>query len=70
MVASLQQCSSCLCHFRLFLSTVSAEFLCYRERLYDLLTRPEVEVKVQEALTVACDEILEMPDRYIQRSET
>ncbi|MFN9644879.1 MAG: hypothetical protein ACK6BG_07130 [Cyanobacteriota bacterium] len=49
---------------------MSAEFLCYRERLYDLLTRPEVEVKVQEALTVACDEILEMPDRYIQRSET
>ncbi|MFM9104234.1 MAG: hypothetical protein ACKOPS_24145 [Cyanobium sp.] len=33
---------------QLFLSTVSAEFLSYRERLRQLLTRPDVEVKVQE----------------------
>jgi hypothetical protein len=33
---------------QLFLSTVSAEFLSYRERLRHLLTSPDVEVKMQE----------------------
>jgi hypothetical protein len=33
---------------QLFLSTVSAEFLSYRERLRLLLTSPDVEVKMQE----------------------
>jgi tetratricopeptide (TPR) repeat protein len=51
---------------QLFLSTVSAEFLSYRERLRHLLTRPDVEVKVQEDFIETGDETLEMLDRYIQ----
>jgi tetratricopeptide (TPR) repeat protein len=51
---------------QLFLSTVSAEFLSYRERLRHLLTRSDVEVKVQEDFIVTGDETLEMLDRYIQ----
>jgi tetratricopeptide (TPR) repeat protein len=51
---------------QLFLSTVSAEFLSYRKRLRHLLTRPDVEVKVQEDFIVTGDETLEMLDRYIQ----
>jgi hypothetical protein len=51
---------------QLFLSTVSAEFLSYRERLRHLLTRPDVEVKVQEDFIETGDETLEKLDRYIQ----
>ena len=51
---------------QLFLSTVSAEFLSYRKRLRHLLTRPDVEVKVQEDFIVTGDETLEMLDTYIQ----
>jgi hypothetical protein len=51
---------------QLFLSTVSAEFLSYRQRLRHLLTRPDVEVKVQEDFIVSGDETLEMLDTYIQ----
>ena len=51
---------------QLFLSTVSAEFLSYRERLRHLLTRQNVEVKVQEDFIVTGDETLEMLDTYIQ----
>jgi hypothetical protein len=51
---------------QLFLSAVSAEFLSYRERLRHLLTRPDVEVKVQEGFIVTGDETLEMIDTYIQ----
>ena len=51
---------------QLFLSTVSAEFLSYRERLRHLLTRPDVDVKVQEDFIVTGDETLEMLDTYIQ----
>jgi tetratricopeptide (TPR) repeat protein len=51
---------------QLFLSTVSAEFLSYRERLRHLLTRPDVEVKVQEDFIVTGTETLEMLDAYIQ----
>jgi hypothetical protein len=51
---------------QLFLSTVSAEFLSYRDRLRHLLTRPDVEVKVQEDFIVTGDETLEMLDTYIQ----
>jgi hypothetical protein len=51
---------------QLFLSTVSAEFLSYRERLRHLLTRPDVEVKVQEDFIVTGDATLEMLDTYIQ----
>jgi hypothetical protein len=51
---------------QLFLSTVCAEFLSYRRRLRHLLTRPDVEVKVQGDVIVTGDEILEMLDHYIQ----
>jgi len=51
---------------QLFLSTVSAEFLSYLERLRHLLTRPDVEVKVQEDFIVTGDETLEMLNTYIQ----
>jgi hypothetical protein len=51
---------------QLFLSTVSAEFLSYRQRLRHMLTRPDVEVKVQEDFIVSGDETLEMLDTYIQ----
>jgi len=51
---------------QLFLSTVSAEFLSYRERLRHSLTRPDVEVKVQEDFIVTGNETLEMLDTYIQ----
>ena len=55
-----------MARIQLFLSTVSAEFHSYRERLRHLLTRPDVEVKVQEDFIVTGDETLEMLDRYIQ----
>jgi hypothetical protein len=45
---------------------VSAEFLSYRELLRHLLTRPDVEVKVQEDCIVSGDETLEMLDTYIR----
>ncbi|MFN9628973.1 MAG: DUF4062 domain-containing protein [Cyanobacteriota bacterium] len=51
---------------QLFLSTVSSEFRSYRDRLRQMLTRPDVEVKVQEDFIVTGDETLEMLDRYIQ----
>ncbi len=51
---------------QLFLSTVTAEFLTYRERLRQRLTRPDVEVKVQEDFIVTGKETLEMLDQYIQ----
>ncbi len=51
---------------QLFLSTVSAEFLSYRERLRHLPTCPDVEVKVQEDFIVTGNETLEMLDAYIQ----
>ena len=51
---------------QLFLSTVSAEFLGYRQSLRHLLTRPDVEVKVQEDFIVTGDESLETLVRAIQ----
>jgi hypothetical protein len=51
---------------QLFLSTVSAEFLCYRECLRQRLTRPNVEMKVQEDFIVTGNETLEMLDEYIK----
>jgi tetratricopeptide (TPR) repeat protein len=51
---------------QLFLSTVSAEFLSYRDRLRQSLTRPNVEVKVQEDFIVTGNETLEMLDEYIK----
>ena len=55
-----------MANVRLFLSTVSAEFLSYRDRLRPLLTRQNVEVKVQEDFIVTGDETLEMLDTYVQ----
>ncbi|MFN6338072.1 MAG: hypothetical protein ACK41W_04985 [Cyanobacteriota bacterium] len=54
---------------QLFLSTVSDEFRSYRDRLRHLLTRPDVEVKVQEDFIVTGDETLEMLDTYIKRCD-
>ena len=51
---------------QLFFSTVSAEFLSYRDRLRQSLTRPNVEVKVQEDFIVTGNETLEMLDEYIK----
>jgi hypothetical protein len=51
---------------QLFISTVSAEFLSYRARLHHLLTRPDVEVKVQEDFIETGDESLETLVRAIQ----
>jgi hypothetical protein len=51
---------------QLFLSTVTAEFLSYLERLRHQLSRPDVEVKVQEDFIVTGDGTLEMLDAYIQ----
>jgi small GTP-binding protein len=51
---------------QIFLSAVSDEFLSYRERLRHLLTRPDVEVKIQEDFIISGDETLEMLDSYIR----
>jgi hypothetical protein len=51
---------------KLFLSSVSAEFGSYRERLRHGLTRPNVEVKVQEDFIVSGNETLSMLDDYIK----
>jgi hypothetical protein len=59
-------CRRSVARVQLFLSSVSDEFLSYRERLRHLLTRPDVEVKVQEDFIVSGDATLEMLDRYIQ----
>lgn len=58
-----------MAHVRLFLSTVSAEFKSYRERLRHLLDRPNVTVKVQEDFIVTGDETLEMLDAYIRECD-
>jgi hypothetical protein len=50
----------------LFLSKVSAEFGSYRERLRHGLTRPNVELKVQEDFIVSGNETLAMLDDYIK----
>jgi hypothetical protein len=51
---------------QLFLSTVSAEFRSYRDLLRHRLTRPDVEVKLQEDFIVTGNETLEMLDTYIK----
>jgi hypothetical protein len=55
-----------MAQLKLFLSTVSAEFRSYREWLRHGLTRPNVEVKVQEDFIVSGNETLEMLDDYIK----
>jgi hypothetical protein len=49
---------------QLFLSTVSAEFLCYRERLRHLVTRPNVEMT--EGFIDTGYETLELLDTHIK----
>ena len=51
---------------KLFLSSVSAEFGSYRERLRHGLTRPNLELKVQEDFIVSGNETLSMLDDYIK----
>ena len=51
---------------QLFLSTVSTEFRSYRDLLRHRLTRPDVEVKLQEDFIVTGNETLEMLDTYIK----
>ena len=51
---------------QLFISTASAEFRSYRERLRHGLTRPNVELKVQEDFIVSGNETLAMLDDYIK----
>ena len=55
-----------MAQLKLFLSTVSAEFRSYREWLRHGLTRPNVELKVQEDFIVSGNETLEMLDDYIK----
>lgn len=50
---------------QIFLSTVSAEFRSYRDRLRRDLTRPNVSVAVQEDFIVTGTETLDMLDDYI-----
>jgi hypothetical protein len=55
-----------MAQLKLFLSTVSAQFRSYRERLRHGLARPNVELKVQEDFIVSGNETLEMLDDYIK----
>jgi hypothetical protein len=50
---------------KVFISTVSTEFLAYRERLRKMLTGQKVEVKIQEDFKATGGETLEMLDDYI-----
>lgn len=58
-----------MAHARLFLSTVSAEFHSYRDRLRHDLTRPNVSVAVQEDFIVTGTETLDMLDDYIRQCD-
>ena len=55
-----------MAQIQLFLFCVSAEFKSYREVLRHDLTRPNVEVKVQEDFIVSAETTLEMLDDYIK----
>src|SRR4051812_20457196 len=50
---------------RIFISAVSAEFRDHREMLRHHLTRPDVEVKIQEDFKDFGDVALDKLDRYI-----
>jgi hypothetical protein len=50
---------------KIFLSTVSDEFLAYRDQLRADLTRPDVEVKVQEEFKDIGGVTLDKLDRYV-----
>src|SRR5208337_5249610 len=54
---------------RLFLSCVSDEFGVYRDALRKELTRPNVEVKIQEDFKALGGDTLEMLEDYIEQCE-
>jgi tetratricopeptide (TPR) repeat protein len=56
-------------HARIFLSTVSDEFLSYRDRLAEKLKRPNLSVHVQEDFIAAGTETLDKLDDYIRECE-
>lgn len=58
-----------MAHTQIFLSTVSAEFRSYRDRLRHDLTRPNVSVAVQEDFIVTGTETLDMLDDYIRQCD-
>lgn len=58
-----------MAHLQIFLSTVSAEFTSYRDRLRHDLTRPNVSVAVQEDFIVTGTETLDMLDDYIRQCD-
>jgi len=53
----------------LFLSCVSDEFGVYRDALRHALTRPNVDVKIQEDFKALGGDTLEMLEDYIERCE-
>jgi hypothetical protein len=54
---------------KLFLSCVSAEFGVYRDALRRALTRPNVEIKIQEDFKALGRDTLHMLDKYIEQCE-
>ena len=54
---------------QIFLSTVSAEFRSYRDKLPHDLRRPNVSIKVQEDFIVTGTETLDMLDDYIRQCD-
>ncbi|HXZ16650.1 MAG TPA: hypothetical protein VEH77_11885, partial [Roseiarcus sp.] len=54
---------------KLFLSCVSDEFGAYRDELRRKLTRPNVEVKIQEDFKLLGGDTLKMLEDYIARCE-
>src|SRR6516225_10228506 len=54
---------------RLFLSCVSGEFGAYRDALRRALTRPNVEVKIQEELKALGGDTLKMLAEYVEHCE-
>lgn len=54
---------------RLFISCVSGEFAAYRDALRQELTRPNVEVKIQEDFKPLGGDTLHMLEAYIERCE-
>ncbi len=54
---------------KLFLSCVSDEFGAYRESLRQALTRPNVEIKIQEDFKALGGDTLAMLERYIEQCE-
>src|SRR5271166_660552 len=54
---------------KLFLSCVSDEFGAYRESLRHALTRPNVEIKIQEDFKLSGGDTLAMLEAYIERCD-